>query len=76
MIGIADILATLTAKGRPCKEGLRQLRVLKMPENFRNNGHIDPDLYEVCVKVGLFRKHAEGGVVDIGRLLNSAVSKQ
>ncbi|MDP2843866.1 MAG: hypothetical protein Q8O06_09565 [Acetobacterium sp.] len=44
MIGITDIFATLTAKGRPYKEGGRLSQALKILENFRNNGHIDPDL--------------------------------
>jgi HD-GYP domain-containing protein (c-di-GMP phosphodiesterase class II) len=60
MMGIADIFEALTAKDRPYKEGMKLSQALRILENFRNNGHIDPDLYEVFVKSGVFRKYAEG----------------
>jgi hypothetical protein len=64
MMGIADIFEALTAKDRPYKEGMKLSQALKILENFRNNGHIDPDLYEVFVSSGVFRKYAEGFMGD------------
>jgi HD-GYP domain-containing protein (c-di-GMP phosphodiesterase class II) len=60
MMGIADIFEALTAKDRPYKEGMKLSQALAILEKFRDNGHIDPDLYEVFVRSGVFRKYAEG----------------
>ena len=59
MMGIADIFEALTAKDRPYKEAMKLSQALSIMENFKNGGHIDPDLYEVFVKGEVFRKYAE-----------------
>ncbi len=59
MMGIADIFEALTAKDRPYKEGMKLSQALRILENFRNNGHIDPDLHEVFVRSGVYRRYAE-----------------
>ncbi|MCE1239284.1 MAG: GAF domain-containing protein [Azonexaceae bacterium] len=59
MMGIADIFEALTAKDRPYKEAMKLSQALSIMENFRNNGHIDPDLHEVFVKAGVFRRYGE-----------------
>lgn len=59
MMGIADIFEALTAKDRPYKEGMKLSQALGILENFKNNGHIDPDLHEIFVKAEVYRKYAE-----------------
>ena len=59
MMGIADIFEALTAQDRPYKEPMPLSQALKIMENFRNNGHIDPDLFEVFVRSGVYRTYAE-----------------
>lgn len=59
MIGIADIFEALTARDRPYKEGMKLSQALGILENFKNNGHIDPDLYELFVRSDVFRRYAE-----------------
>ena len=49
----------LTAKDRPYKEAMTLSQSLSILENFRNNGHIDPDLYDVFIKMGVYRRYGE-----------------
>ncbi len=59
MMGIADIFEALTAKDRPYKPGMKLSQAMGIMANFRKNGHIDPDLFEVFVKQGVYRRYAE-----------------
>jgi HD-GYP domain-containing protein (c-di-GMP phosphodiesterase class II) len=45
IMGIADIFEALTAADRPYKAPMKLSQALKIMDNFRDNGHIDPDLY-------------------------------
>lgn len=63
MMGIADIFEALTAKDRPYKEGMGLAQALEILEGFSRSGHIDPDLYEVFVKGGVFQRYAEAFLV-------------
>lgn len=58
MMGISDIFEALTAKDRPYKEGMKLSQALKILENFRNNGHIDPDLHDIFVRSEVYRQYA------------------
>jgi HD-GYP domain-containing protein (c-di-GMP phosphodiesterase class II) len=58
MMGIADIFEALTARDRPYKHGMKLSQAMAIMENFRKNGHIDPDLFDVFVRQGVFRKYA------------------
>ena len=58
MMGIADIFEALTARDRPYKPGMTLSQALGILEKFRENGHIDPDLHDVFVNSGIFRKYA------------------
>jgi HD-GYP domain-containing protein (c-di-GMP phosphodiesterase class II) len=60
MMGISDIFEALTAKDRPYKEGMKLSQALSILDNFKNNGHIDPDLHEVFLKSEVYRKYAAG----------------
>lgn len=59
MMGIADIFEALTAHDRPYKKAMSLSQALAIMENFRNNGHIDPDLHDVFVKQEVYRRYAE-----------------
>jgi len=59
MMGIADIFEALTAKDRPYKEAMKLSQALSIMENFRQNGHIDPDLFEVFLQQGVHRRYGE-----------------
>ena len=59
VMGIADIFEALTARDRPYKHGMKLSEALRILENFRNNGHVDPDLFEVFVKQKVYLRYAE-----------------
>ena len=58
MMGIADVFEALTAKDRPYKDGMKLSQALNILEEFKNNGHIDPDLYAVFVQSEVYRQYA------------------
>ena len=59
MMGIADIFEALTAKDRPYKVGMKLSQAMGIMANFRKNGHIDPELFEVFVRNQVYRKYAD-----------------
>ncbi|TXI73913.1 MAG: HD domain-containing protein, partial [Dechloromonas sp.] len=58
MMGIADIFEALTAKDRPYKEPMKLSEALRIMENFKNNGHIDPDLFFVFKAQAVHHKYS------------------
>jgi len=58
VMGIADIFEALTARDRPYKPGKTLSESLKILGNFRLNGHIDPDLFDVFVRQKVYLKYA------------------
>ncbi|MCF8198578.1 MAG: GAF domain-containing protein [Sulfuritalea sp.] len=59
MMGIADIFEALTARDRPYKQGMKLSQAMGIMSNFKKNGHIDPDLFDVFVAQQIYRKYAE-----------------
>ena len=59
IMGIADIFEALTASDRPYKHGMKLSEALHILGNFCDNGHIDPDLFEVFIKEKVYLKYAE-----------------
>ena len=59
MMGIADIFEALTARDRPYKPGMKLSQAMSIMANFKKNGHIDPDLFDVFVRQGVYRRYAE-----------------
>ena len=59
MMGIADIFEALTAKDRPYKPGMKLSQAMGIMANFKKNGHIDPDLFDVFVKEKVYLKYAQ-----------------
>ena len=59
MMGIADIFEALTAADRPYKAPMKLSQALKILENFRANGHVDPDLLQVFLDKRVPQRYAE-----------------
>jgi len=59
VMGIADIFEALTAKDRPYKRGKTLSESLKILGNFRVDGHIDPDLFDIFVRKKIYLRYAE-----------------
>jgi HD-GYP domain-containing protein (c-di-GMP phosphodiesterase class II) len=58
-MGIADIFEALTAKDRPYKKGKTLSESLEILGKFKENGHIDPDLFDVFVRQKVYLRYAE-----------------
>ena len=59
VMGIADIFEALTAKDRPYKKGKTLSESLEILGRFSQNGHIDPDLFDVFVRRKVYLRYAE-----------------
>jgi HD-GYP domain-containing protein (c-di-GMP phosphodiesterase class II) len=59
VMGIADIFEALTAKDRPYKRGKTLSESLRILGNFRLNGHIDPDLFDIFVRKKIYLRYAQ-----------------
>lgn len=58
LMAIADIFEALTAADRPYKKGKSLSESLRILGNFRQNGHIDPDLFDVFVRQKVYLEYA------------------
>ncbi len=58
VMGIADIFEALTAKDRPYKEGKTLTESLSILGKFKENGHIDPDLFDVFIREKVYLEYA------------------
>jgi HD-GYP domain-containing protein (c-di-GMP phosphodiesterase class II) len=58
-MGIADIFEALTASDRPYKPGMKLSQAMGIMANFKAVGHVDPDLFDVFVKQGVYRQYGE-----------------
>ena len=58
-MGIADIFEALTAKDRPYKKGKTLSESLEILGKFKENGHIDPDLFDIFVRQKVYQRYAE-----------------
>ena len=79
VMGIADIFEALTARDRPYKEGMKLSQAVSILANFRRNGHIDPDLFEVFMRERVYQKYAEAFLdpkqiddVDVSAIMGTA----
>ena len=59
VMGIADIFEALTAKDRPYKKGKTLSESLEILGRFSQNGHIDPDLFDIFVRRKVYLRYAE-----------------
>jgi len=58
IMGIADIFEALTAKDRPYKKGKTLSESLQILGQFKLNGHIDPDLFDIFVQKKVYLAYA------------------
>ncbi|MDD4912523.1 MAG: GAF domain-containing protein [Sideroxydans sp.] len=59
LMGIADIFEALTAKDRPYKEGKTLTESLCILGKFKENGHIDPELFDVFIREKVYLEYAQ-----------------
>ncbi len=59
MMGIADVFEALMDPDRPYKNGKKLSEALAILKNMKENGHIDPDLYEVFIEKKIYKKYAD-----------------
>ncbi|QSX78216.1 HD-GYP domain-containing protein [Agrilutibacter solisilvae] len=59
MMAIADIFEALTAADRPYKSGKTLSQALTIMARMRREQHIDPDLFELFLRSGVFRDYAQ-----------------
>ena len=59
VMGIADIFEALTASDRPYKPGMKLSQAMGIMQRFQQNGHIDPDLFDVFVAEKVYLRYAE-----------------
>ena len=59
MMAIADIFEALTAVDRPYKKGKTLSQALKILTFMRKDQHIDPDLFALFIRSGVYRRYAE-----------------
>ena len=59
IMAIADIFEALTATDRPYKKPKKLSEVLRIMQDMKNTGHIDPDLYDVFIRRRVYMDYAE-----------------
>jgi HD-GYP domain-containing protein (c-di-GMP phosphodiesterase class II)/HAMP domain-containing protein len=59
IIAIADIFEALTARERPYKKGRTLMEALRILGSMKEEGHIDPDLFEVFISEKVYLRYAE-----------------
>lgn len=59
IIGIADIFEALTAADRPYKRAKKLSEALLIMQRMKEDGHIDPDLFEVFLRQRVYQRYAE-----------------
>ena len=59
MMAIADIFEALTAADRPYKPGKALSQALGIMAKMRDEAHIDPELFELFLRSGVYRDYAE-----------------
>jgi HD-GYP domain-containing protein (c-di-GMP phosphodiesterase class II) len=59
MMAIADIFEALTAVDRPYKQGKTLSEAIKIMSSMKRDQHIDPDLFELFLRSGIYRQYAE-----------------
>ena len=59
LMGIADIFEALTASDRPYKSPMRLSQTLEILSKMAEEGHIDPDLFDIFVRQKVYLRYAE-----------------
>jgi response regulator RpfG family c-di-GMP phosphodiesterase len=59
ILALADIFEALTAKDRPYKKGKTLMESLRILGLMKQEGHIDPDLFDVFINAQVYQRYAE-----------------
>jgi HD-GYP domain-containing protein (c-di-GMP phosphodiesterase class II) len=59
MLALADVFEALTSADRPYRPRMKLSKALEIMVRFNKNGHIDPDLFDVFMRQGVYRQFAE-----------------
>ncbi|MEY4099253.1 MAG: hypothetical protein RL300_424 [Pseudomonadota bacterium] len=59
IMGIADIFEALTAADRPYKNGMKLSQAINIMVKMKEEGHIDPDLFDVFIQQGVYQRYAQ-----------------
>jgi len=59
MMAIADIFEALTASDRPYKKAKKLSEAIRIMSFFKKDHHIDPDLFDLFLRSGVYRRYAE-----------------
>ena len=59
IIAIADIFEALTARDRPYKKGITLMEALRIMGSMKQEGHIDPDLFDIFINEKVYLRYAE-----------------
>jgi HD-GYP domain-containing protein (c-di-GMP phosphodiesterase class II) len=59
MMGVADIFEALTAADRPYKKPKALSESMRIMRAMRDSQHIDPDIFELFIASGVYRRYAE-----------------
>lgn len=62
IIALADVFEALTAPDRPYRPPLSLSRALDILADMSRSGHIDPDLFELFVRKGIYKEYALSGL--------------
>jgi HD-GYP domain-containing protein (c-di-GMP phosphodiesterase class II) len=62
IMAIADIFEALMARDRPYKKGKMMSEAMRILGNFAQNGHIDPDLFDIFVRQKVYLAFAHKNV--------------
>jgi HD-GYP domain-containing protein (c-di-GMP phosphodiesterase class II) len=58
-MAIADVFEALTAQDRPYKEGMPLSRAMNIMGRMKVDNHLDPTLFDLFVRSGVYRQYAE-----------------
>lgn len=77
IMAIADIFEALTASDRPYKNAKTLSESIKILSFFKEDRHIDPDLFDLLLTSGIYKRYAEKYLmpeqidgVEIGKFIN------
>lgn len=59
IMAIADVFEALTAGDRPYKQPMKLSQAVKILGFMKNDKHIDPDIFDLFIKEGIFQEYAK-----------------
>ncbi|MBC7683443.1 MAG: phosphohydrolase, partial [Ferruginibacter sp.] len=76
MLALSNIFEALTSANRPYRPRMKLSKALEIMVRFSKNGHIDPDLFDVFMHQGVYRRFAEKYLspeqIDLPPFINTA----